>query len=224
VLEWKRSSGQEDVEPPARFLAGLDRPPLPGRRPRRPATLDPIVLSETARIHRMCDELEEAERVFRRAIEIEDAQVAPASPKRPHRRNHLAIVLMRAGKLAEAERWNAEAWRLKARQHDLVSGRILFVRVALRLLQGDAAVGLYLGQLKTLFAWETLDCRGDIAPTWEIPDVLAMLSTHLRGRDADLLVQISETLNERANLPSLDGFRAWVAAVAVPLEAPWPGD
>jgi hypothetical protein len=131
---------------------------------------------------------------------------------------------MRAGKLAEAERWNREAWRLKARQHDLVSGRILFVRVALRLLQGDAAVGLYLGQLKTLFGWETLDCLGDIAPTWEIPDVLDMLSTRLRARDADLLVQISETLNERANLPSLEGCLAWAAAAAVPLETPWPGD
>jgi hypothetical protein len=131
---------------------------------------------------------------------------------------------MCAGKLAEAAHWNLDSWRLKAQQHDLVSGRILFVRVALRLLQGDAAIALYLGQLKTLFGWERLDCRGDIAPTWEIPDVLDMLSVRLRACDFELLVRISETLNDRANLRSLEAFRAWVAAAAVPLETPWPED
>ena len=83
---------------------------------------------------------------------------------------------MRAGKLDEARQWNVESWRLKAGQHDLVSGRILFVRIALRFLAEDRAVSLYLGQLKTLLHRDSLECRADIASTWEIPDVLTMLS------------------------------------------------
>jgi len=218
LLEWKRWPEGTEVEAPASVLAGMDWL----RRRRRPRMPDPIALSDTARDHRMRDRLEAAETLFRRAIEVEDRQVPAASPKRPHRRNHLAVVLMRAGQLGEAARWNTEAWRLKAGQHDLVSGRILFVRIALRLLQGDTAVGLYLGQLKTLLGRETLECLGDIASTWEVPDVLAMLRARLPGTDADLLVEISETLNDRGRLPSLRAFAAWRAAAAVPLEAAWP--
>ena len=109
-------------------------------------------MNNAALDHRKRGQLDEAERLLKQAIEIEDAQVAPDSPTRPNGRNNLAIVLMRAGKLEEAGRWNAEAWRLKAGQHDLTSGRILFVRIALRLLLGDCDVRLHVGQLKTLLA------------------------------------------------------------------------
>ena len=146
----------------------------------------------------------------------------PDSPKRGHRRNNLAMVLMRAGKLDEAARWNAEAWACKTGQHDLTSGRILFVRIALRLLAGERDVTLHLGQLKTLLAHGPLECLGDIAPIWEIPDVLQTLREKLPVQDAELLAAIAETLNDRAHLDGLETFRPWRGAPPAELDVPWP--
>ena len=185
---------------------------------------DPIALNQAALEHRQLGQFEEAERHLRDAIEIEDSQVAADSPKRPHRRNNLALVLLRAGKLVEARRVTAEAWRLKAGQHDVTSGRILFVRIALRFLRGDSDVGLYLGQLKTLLQRNALPCRGHIAPIWEIPDVITTLREKLRAGDAELLVHVAEVLNDHARLEVLEVLDAWSAALPIPLEAPWPDD
>jgi hypothetical protein len=183
---------------------------------------DPIALNQAALELRRQNALQEAEGLLRRAIEIEDAQVPADSPKRGHRRNNLALVLLRAEQLDEAGRWNAEAWRCKAGQHDLTSGRILFVRVALRLLRGDRDVGRYLGQLKTLLARDPLECLGDVAPIWEIPDVLAMLRQQLSPGDAELLVEITETLNDRTSLAGLETFAPWRSAAPVSLDVAWP--
>ncbi len=188
---------------------------------RRAAGPDPVELNQRALEHRRHDRLEDAERLLRDAIAIEDARVAGDSPKRPHRRNNLAVVLMRAGKFGEATRFNATAWRLKAGRHDLTSGRVLFVRVALRLLLGERDVALYLGQLKTLLGHEPLECHGDISSTWEIPDVLAMLSRNLSPEITDFMSRLVAVLNEQTLLPTLDACDAWASAPAVPLEAPW---
>jgi len=222
VREWKGRGGEGFI-PPGMFLAGLDAGAFLtlGRRRRR-GRPDPIALNQAAFELRQRDQLDEAERLLRQAIEIEDAQVAADSPKRPHRRNHLSIVLLRAGKLGAAGQLNAEAWRLKAGRHDLVSGRILFVRIALRFLQDDRDVRLYVGQLKTLLQRASLDCPGDIALIWEVPDVLATLHDRLPAADTGLLGRVVEALNHRARLPALAAFDAWNAAPAVPLEAPWP--
>lgn len=185
---------------------------------------DPIALNQAALRYRRLGQLEEAERLLRRAIAIEDRQVAPDSPKRPHRRNNLALVLLRAEKLVEASRVNATAWRLQAGQHDMTSGRILFVRIALRLLREEPDVGLYLGQLKTLLHRKSLSCRGRIARSWDIPDVLTMLRERLRTADAELLAHAAKALNSRAHLAFLDTFEAWNTASAVPLAARWPND
>jgi len=192
--------------------------------PANPSVPDPVALSMAAVDERKLGRLAHAEDLLRQAIAIEDRQVAARSPRRAHRRNNLALVLTCAGKLEEARRVTAEAWRLRAGRHDMTSARILVVRVALRFLEGGRDVAGYLGQLKTLLGRETLECLGDIAPTWEVPDVLAMLRARLPGTDADLLVEISETLNDRGRLPSLRAFAAWRAAAAVPLETAWPED
>src|SRR5262249_45695808 len=111
---------------------------------------DPVDLNQRALDLRKQNQLDQAERLLRRAILIEDRQVAVDSPKRPHRRNNLAIVLLRMGRLPAARRVNQIAWQLKRGRHDLTSGRILFVRIALRLLNREADISRYLGQLKTL--------------------------------------------------------------------------
>ena len=206
----------------------LPRPVWQWRRPvrsDRPAPLDPadpLDLNEAALMCRRGGQLTEAERLLRLAIEIEDGVVAPESPKRPHRRNNLAVVLMRAGKLDEAQQMNAAAWELKGiGLHDLTSGRILLVRIALRLLAGDRDVGLYLGQLRTLMSRDDLDYFGNVAPIWNIPDVLTMFRQRIPG-EAALLLGIVRILNERSQLPALDAFDAWRSAQPVPLDVPWP--
>jgi hypothetical protein len=226
--EWQDWPASGEVMPPWRFLADVgERLGSRGLRRRLRAgteTPDPLVLNQTALELRKRSQLEEAERLLRQAIEIEDRQVAPDSPKRPHRRNNLAIVLMRAGRLDESRQLNAEAWRLKARQHDLTSGRILFVRIALGYLADRCDVSLYVGQLKVLLNVEPLECFGDVASTWDIPDVLGMLREGLPRAKAEFLVQVAETLNDRSSLPSLEAFAAWRAAAGMPLEARWPDD
>lgn len=185
-------------------------------------TREPISLNHAALDHRQHGRLEEAERLLRRAIQIEDTRVPADSPKRPHRRNNLAIVLMRAGKLDEALELNAEAWGLKAGQHDLTSGRILFVRTALVLLGDFGDPKHYLGQLKSLFAQGRLECLGDIATTWDIPDVLHLLHQALWEDEAQLMLAISAVLNRRENLPRLERHARWREAEAVGLDQPWP--
>jgi proteasome accessory factor A len=222
VPEWKDWPEDEGAMPPRMFLAGIDQRLAMVRARREPRRPDPVALNQTALELRKRGALGEAERLLRQAIDIEDRRVAADSPKRPHRRNNLAIVLMRAGKLDEAQRLNADAWRLKGDRHDLTSGRILFVRIALRFLREDRDASLHLGQLKTLLHRDVLDCLGDVAPTWDIPDVLAMLRTVLPAADAELLAHVAETLNDRANLGALDACAAWNTAPPAALEVPWP--
>jgi len=217
--EWK-ADDEEFVER-ARLFGGLGR--LPSWRAfLRRRTRDAISLNQAALDHRQHGRLEEAERLLRRAIQIEDARVPADSPKRPHRRNNLSIVLMRAGKLDEAVAMNAEAWKLKAGRHDLTSGRILFVRIALVLLGDLGDVDHYVGQLKSLLARQSLECLGDIASTWDIQDVLTMLRQVLFESEAKLLERLSATLNDRASLPALERLQLWRDAAVVGLEEPWP--
>jgi proteasome accessory factor A len=215
---WNR---EEDFALGERCPSGLGR--RSWRSSLRLSARDPISLNQAALEHRQHDRLEEAERLLRQAIPMEDARVPADSPKRPHRRNNLAIVLMRAGKLEEALAFNAEAWALKAGRHDLTSGRILFVRVALVLLGDFGGPEHYLGQLKSLFAQGPLECHGDIAIRWDIPDVLNLLRRTLWDGDAELLGVISSTLNHRESLRYLEQLQRWRDVEPVGLDAPWPG-
>jgi hypothetical protein len=215
--EWRE---RQEVVRPGRLARGLAR--IRGSR----AWLelgqpDPIALNQAALAHRQQNRLEEAERLLREAIAIEDARVPADSPKRAHRRNNLSIVLMRAGKLHEAVQLNAEAWRLKHGRHDLTSGRILFVRIALVLLGDFGEVRHYVGQLKSLLRNEPLQCDGDIMPTWDISDVLHMLHQVLWADEAELLEGISDVLND-GGVRDLDQLEMWKEMEAVGLEEEWP--
>lgn len=214
--EWRPWA--DDGAMPGRFLPGMPR-----RRARRQVPpREPIALNQAALEHRARGDFAEAERLLRQAIPLEDARVTPDSPKRPHRRNNLAVVLMCAGKLDESARWNAEAWALKAGCHDVTSGRILFVRVALTYLRGHPDADLPLGQLKELLAGGSLPCLGDIAPTWDIGDVLAVLDDVLRPSTSALMVDLAQALNVGGPRSSLERHPAWARAVPTPLDTPWP--
>jgi hypothetical protein len=198
--------------PPEDFL--LRRRPTPPR--------DPIALNNRALELRKHDQLPQAERMLRRAIAIEDESIPADSPRRPHRRNNLALVLLRADRLDEARAVNAEAWTLQAARADVTGGRILFTRIALEWLAGTRAVHHYVGQLKTLLAPATLACEGDITPTWDIPDVARALGARLAPADAAFLMEVAAVLNAPERVAVLAAHRAWAEAPAVALVRPWP--
>jgi tetratricopeptide (TPR) repeat protein len=165
-----------------------------------------------------CDE---AAAFLRRAIVLEDRLLPANDPKRAHRRNNLAGVCLAGGQLEQAMLANAEAWRLKAGQHDLTSGRILFTRVALCwLCHADAK--LYPGQLKTLLAQAEVPCLGGVDPKWDAKDVLEYLGSKLPADAVEFLSALFEVLNDLTKLPNLGRFEQWRRAAAMPLDAPWP--
>jgi tetratricopeptide (TPR) repeat protein len=182
-----------------------------------------IDLNNHALLLRQLKRLDEGVALLQRAIGIEDRFLPPDHPKRAHRRNNLAIIYMLADRLDEARRVNAEAWSLKAGQHDVTSGRILFARVALCWLR-NADASHYLSQLRTILAQPELSCLGGIDRRWEAPDVLDHLRSRLAPEKADLLAAIVAALNEPGKVTDLERFDLWRSTPALPLELAWPDE
>ncbi len=184
-----------------------------------------LEMNNYALLLRKLGRYKEAATRLERAIELEDRILPVEHPKRAHRRNNLAMVLMLDGQFDEAIRLNAETWKLKANVseggHDLTSGRILFIRIALSYLTGlDASI--HIGQLRTLFQRPDLPCLGDINRRWQAADILDSLRQQLSPEEADLMAALVEVLNDQAKLPELDRFTAWTSQEAVSLDVPWP--
>jgi nephrocystin-3 len=180
-----------------------------------------VDLSNQARRIRKLGHADEAASLLRLSVTIEDLLLSSDHPNRAHRRNNLAITYLAGGQVQQAIATNAAAWRFKAGQHDLTSGRILFARVALCwLCHADAT--LYLGQLKTLLAQSELPRLGEVARKWDATDVVEHLAAKLPAEGSKFLSALLEVLDDFTKLPDLDRFEQWRAAAAVPLDAPWP--
>jgi nephrocystin-3 len=180
-----------------------------------------ISLNNLAVLLRRMGRAAEAEPLLRRAVEIERQVLPPESPKNPHRLNSLCMVLVMQGKLVEAKALAEEAWTLQASRHDLTSGRILAVRLAIALIEAEP-VGVYVGQLKTLLAGESVKAAGNIASTWDAHSFLASARPKLSKPDADFLEDVSATLNDRVSQIDLARHLGWTEYDALPLEAAWP--
>ena len=192
------------------------------QRRRRAIAPDPALLSQAALQYRAVSRLKYAEHLLRQAIRIEDRRLPADSPRRPHRRTELALVLLRRGRFTAARRIAAEAWRLADGRDDLISARLLVVRIAAGWLGRKRDVGLQLGQLKTLAAGGTPRCPAGIPATWHVADVIETLRRKLPGAQAELVVQLVKVIERRARPTALDIFPAWTTAAPVPLDAPWP--
>lgn len=157
------------------------------------------------------------------AIEIESRHLPTNHPKHAHRRNNLSIVLMLAGKYSEAMKINADAWQLKASccegGHDITSGRILFVRVALSWLTNLKA-NIYIGQLRTLLGYSEIPCFGGIDSYWSVDDIIGYLRTKLNEDQSDFLSVIVEAMNDSKCCDALNRFQLWVATPMVSLDTP----
>jgi proteasome accessory factor A len=165
--------------------------------------------------------LHEAEALMRQAIAVETVHRHPNHPKIAHRFNNLAVILMMGGKTEEALTVNAHAWKSKAGLHDLISARILTMRLALAMLTGMSCAQ-YLGQLKTLLLQPALPCLGDIDPIWDPSDVLRFLQSRLTPGQTLSICILARVLNHQRLVPALERWGGWARQPAVPLADSWP--
>ncbi len=164
----------------------------------------------------------EAEPFSRRALSIDEAARGADHPKIPHRLNNLALVLAMQGQLPEARQLLARAWALNAERHDLTSARIVWTRLFAATMDGEAQPVL-LGLMKTLLALP-LEAAGDISSHWQIAPVIDYVRPRISPPDADLLLHLGETLNDRQRMRGLDAFLNWIDAPPIALDTPWPAE
>jgi tetratricopeptide (TPR) repeat protein len=182
-----------------------------------------VHLNNHAVLLRKLKSFDEAAACFQRAIGIDDRVLRPDNPIHAHRRNNLAVVYMLANRLEKAAHVNRDAWLKKAGRHDVTSGRILFTRIALCLLQ-ELDARPFLGRLRTLLAQPDLPCMGAITRQWEATDILDELRSRLTLEQADLLAALLAALDDPSRIADLQRFYLWTSTPPVPLEAPWPNE
>ena len=170
---------------------------------------------------RILGRAQEAEPYQRRALALDERLREPGHPKIPHRLNNLAVVLVMQGKRDEAKPLLARAWELKRGCHDLTSARIVWVRLAVALVE-RAEPRVFLGQLKSLLALPELPAHGDVATTWNCESIIASLRPGLGSKDAELLTRAVAALNSRPHRAALAALRKWRRAPRVALDVPWP--
>jgi len=180
-----------------------------------------IDLNNLALRLRKLSRLEEAEPRLRRALEIDEKARGELHPKIPHRLNNLCTVLVMQDKLNEAKELLARAWRLKTGQHDLTSARLLFVRLAIAMLEAQPS-GPFLGQLRTFLELESLADHADVAKIWDISDFIEHLGRRLSPESSDLLTALAAALNDRGTLSDLGRVTEWSSQPPLQLETPWP--
>jgi len=170
--------------------------------------LDAITLNNTGVELRNEGRLTEAEALLRRALEKDIEDRGAAHPKIPHRLNNLSTVLVMLGKLDEAKGYLAKAWGLKRGRHDITSARILFVRLAVALLETQP-IDPFLGKMKGLLTGGPLSDHADVTRTWDIGCFIEHLRPRLGSGIGDFLIALAAAVNDRSNLPGVDSFQAW---------------
>jgi len=180
-----------------------------------------IDLNNAALELRRQGKLAEAEQLLRQALAIDEQDRGATPPKIPHRLNNLCTVLILRGKQAEAKSLLARAWQLKCTRHDLTSTRLLFVRLAIALLEFQPAE-VFVGQLKTLLALDPLpDDPAVVKPgdmTWFSESLLPKIPPDA----GDFLTALASAMNDRTKLADLNRFPEWRNQPPIPLDTPWP--
>jgi len=124
-------------------------------------------------------------------------------------------------KLDEAKPLLARAWHLKRGAHDLTSARVVWVRLAVAMLE-CASPRVFLGQLKSLLELPELPARADISTTCVYEPIVASLSSGLDTGDVELLKRIAAALNSRHRALTLVALPKWRTARSVSLNSRWP--
>lgn len=187
------------------------------------ALLTAIDLNNAALELRKQGKLAEAEPLLRQALAIDEQDRSATHPKIPHPLNNLCTVLIPQDKLAEAKSLLARAWQVKRGQHDLTSTRLLFVQLAIALLELQP-VEVFVGQLKNLLALESLPDHAEVVKVWDITCFIESLRPKIPPDAGNFLTALVSAMNDRTKLADLDRFPEWRTQPPIPLDAPWPNE
>lgn len=180
-----------------------------------------IDLNHAALELRKQGKLADAEPLLRQALAIDEQDRGATHPKIPHRLNNLCTVLIPQGKLAEAKSLLARAWQLKRGQHDLTSTRLLYVRLAIALLEFQPGE-VFIGQLKNLLALESLPDHAEVVKVWDITCFIESLRPKIPPGAGNFLTALASAMNDRTKLADLDRFPEWRNQPPIPIDTRWP--
>jgi len=135
--------------------------------------------------------------------------------------NNLCTVLIPQGKLAQAKSMLASLWQLRCSRHDVTGTRLLFVRLAIALLELQP-VEVFVGQLKNLLALESLPDHAEAWKAWDIACFVESLRPKIPPDAGDFLTALVSAMNDRTKLAGLDRFPEWRNQPPIPLDTPWP--
>jgi len=160
----------------------------------------------------------QAEPLLRRAVALEEEALHPDHPRRPHRLNNLASVLLMQDKREETRLALERAWELQAGRRDLTCARILWLRLALDWVEGRSGQP-HLGRLKTLFEEPELPAFENISTTWNIDPVVRSIADRLAPDQLALLQWIAEALNDRGHAYTPASHPRWSESASTALDA-----
>lgn len=160
-----------------------------------------VTLNNYGLLLRNLQRLDDSLKYYQKALEIDERLHSgndPCNPKIPHRLNNIAMVLMMLGQHYEANTHLARAWSLKTGKHDVTSVRILWVRLALLILD-HKPVQHILGQIKTALGMNESLISNSVDDFWNIESVLLYLQENIEPDQVILLTSIAEAINAGAH-------------------------
>ena len=198
-----------------------------------------IALNNYGLLLRDKGDLEFSLKSYMEALDIDQQIREPNDPKIAHRMNNVSMVLMMMDRLAEAKLMTSDAWNVKGTNHDVTSGRILWVRLAINLLE-STSIDLYLGQLKSLVSKPEVEQALSVTDYWNVESVIDNLATRLNDNEMELLTSLWQYFNNRSHFhvqidsseqtstsPSsglyfLNDLKIWHDQQEISLDEAWP--
>jgi hypothetical protein len=170
---------------------------------------------------RAAGRLLEAEWLMRAALATDLAHRHHSDRKIAHRRNNLATVLLMQGRVEEARELSTQAWPGAVVDFDLTSARVLTIRLAIAMVDGEP-YGFFMGQLKNHLAIQPLRNVADVDSHWQMAPVLRLLRPSLGVQEHDLLQAAVRVVNRSGRLDEMEQYPSWRAADPQPLSQAWP--
>jgi len=179
---------------------------------RRTLELDPNHVNHTSHFAIFMTDVrkdyDEAERLYRRALELDPNNVTHIG--------NFAEFLLNQGRITEANKLAALAWRLNADKINHLAAAFALNRgLAAKLEQRDDAPAL--GRLKTILT------AGFERGNWSFDQVLIMAQARLEEADYRLYAALTAAILDADKAAELDAFPRWRDIAPIALDAPWDG-
>jgi tetratricopeptide (TPR) repeat protein len=179
-----------------------------------------IRLSNLGVFFRENGRLTEAEKMDRLALRIETDYHIRDDRKIAHRLLNLSETLVVEEEYGQANVFLRKAWVLLDGSHDLLSCRVLAMRIATAMLHNENS-SFYSGQLKSLLALPHLTAL-KIDANWSIQPVVSYLERKASASDVAFLKSVFGAASRRTGNSNLSFLPRWNRVVAVDHRLPWP--